>query len=138
MLLDEAKQILKKNGYIVEDLEWGTKPRFYSAKHEPEEEIDIGKEVKKALKKLYNEDISWKFKVTDQREDFIEIQGKRAEHIDYSIPDEILLTWYIEDGDVYIEFYGMGEDDDYPSDKKFNVFDVPSLIDVIKECMEID
>lgn len=32
MRLDEAKQILKKNGYIVEEMEWGTEPQFYPSK----------------------------------------------------------------------------------------------------------
>lgn len=32
MLLKEAKEILKKNGYIVEEMEWGSDPKFYSTK----------------------------------------------------------------------------------------------------------
>lgn len=32
MLLKEAKEILKNNGYIVEKMEWGSDPKFYSTK----------------------------------------------------------------------------------------------------------
>ena len=32
MLLKEAKEILNKNGYIVEKMEWGSDPKFYSTK----------------------------------------------------------------------------------------------------------
>ena len=39
MLLREAKEILKNNGYIVEKMEWGSDPKYYPSKNDVE---DVG------------------------------------------------------------------------------------------------
>lgn len=76
MKLDEAKEILKKNGFIVEETDWGTEPRFYPSKNEVEDVGDfsddgqdvspVAKEKIKALAERLSEEgfkvetgISW-------------------------------------------------------------------------------
>lgn len=58
MLLREAKEILKKNGYIVEDMEWGTEPKFYPANEvedvddSSDDDQDVNPDTVEKIKKL--------------------------------------------------------------------------------------
>ena len=113
MLLREAKEILKKNGYIVEEMEWGQEPKFYPA-NEPEdvgdfsddgqEVSDVAKEKIKALAQRLSEEgfkvetgISW-------AGPFVEVKNAKVGYIGivYEEDDDFFTVECKNGGQVYL------------------------------------
>lgn len=115
MELNEAQEILKKNGYIVEEMEWGTEPKFYPSK-EPVEDVgdfsdddqEVSQVAKEKIKELAERLSQEGFKVEtgiSWAGPFVEVKNAKIGYIGivYEEEDDYFTVECKDGGQVYLK-----------------------------------
>ena len=138
MLLKEAKEILKNNGYIVEGIDFGKEPVHFNADIEEDEPIDLAPEVKKELVKINAED-EWTCKIVRHDSTYIGVKCKKNYVMDADDPDKITFAWCVQeggepDGDVYLDFYNGKTE--LAEDYQDGINSVEEFIELVKRTLD--
>lgn len=138
MLLKEAKEILKKNGFIVEGTEdFGREPVHFDSNIEEDEPKDLAPEVNKELTKINAKD-DWTCKIVRHDKTYIGVKCKKNYVMDADDPDKITFAWCVQeggepDGDVYLAFYNGKTE--LAQDYENGIFSVEEFIELVKKTL---